>query len=158
MRLSALTLVLLLAACSPSKQEAKGYAEFIKPRNDQLGQALILHGRLLESFSANSGVLDSEDFIAAEEMLELKLESIGTARQLKALALPSAAPEIEKLHAIFVEAASYLRASVDSITDGGYAPLYFVKAEKQWDAARDSYLKFSKLLFALSGEPMPKDD
>lgn len=156
MRFSAsISILVLLACCSQPSQEARDYAEFIKQRNDRLGQALILHGRLLESFSANKDVLSSDDFIAAEEILEQKLSAAGTVAELKGLSLPSEDREIAELHRLFVDTATYLHASVNSVADGGYSLLYFIKAEKQWDAARDSYLKFSKRLFSLVGEPPP---
>ncbi len=145
-------LTLSVAGCAVPEQETLEYAELIKERNKQLGQALILHGRLLESFVTNDKVLDSEDFIAAEDILEEKLAAVGSITKLQALPLPSKRREIVDLHENFIEAAGYLRASVNSVTEGGYAPLYFVRAEKQWEEARRLYLQFSKRLFAMSGE------
>ena len=143
-----------LVGCSANQEDANQYAEFIKDRNNSLGQAIILHGRLLEGFSVNKQVLDSDDFIAAEQILEDKLVQVGNSQELKALELPADSKAVRELHRLFMEANSYLRSSVQSVTDGGYAPQFYLKAEQEWDASREAYLKFSRRLSKMSGQEL----
>jgi len=144
----------VLTGCSSNREAALEYAEFIKDKNTTLGQAIILHGRLLESFSVNGDIIDTDDFIAAEQILEDKLAQIGTVAEMTQLPLPSDNKAVKKAHAIFIKANAYLRDSVKTVTFSGYSSTHYLKAEQEWDEARDFYLKFSRTLSKLSGKEL----
>ena len=78
-QITAALIVLLVGACDAetSKADIEQYNALIAEKHDLLGRAIILQGRLIESFNMSNDILDDVKFMDAEGYLEELLERIG---------------------------------------------------------------------------------
>ena len=152
----AMAIILLIAACDDgaSRAEAQKYENFIREKHELLGRAIILQGRLIESFNVNDNILEDVDFMDAEGYLEDILEKIGPAEDIEAMTLPTANQELHKLHRQLADAVYYLRACNRSLEDSAYTSTGF--AEAAWDKARVAFGDFTReLVLRTTGEELP---
>ncbi len=155
-QITAALIVLLVTACDTeaSKADIEQYNALIAEKHDLLGRAIILQGRLIESFNMNDEVIDDVKFMDAEGYLEELLERIGTVETIEAMPLPSQASDLQELHRQLADAVHFLRACYDALEDSAFGNISY--AETAWFKSRNAFGHFTKeLVFRTTGEELP---
>lgn len=141
-----------LTACSNDQipsEDAASYENQIDQRYKLLGQAIILQGRLLESFNFDSTVLDKRQFIDAEEILGEHLNKIGTVDVIEAI--PLAHENLQPIHKRFADAVYFIHESAKAVDEGAYTTESVLVAEESWKRARHSYVDFTERWLVATG-------
>ncbi len=155
-QITAAMLVLLVGACDqgPSKADIEQYNALIAEKHDLLGRAIILQGRLIESFNMNNDILEDTKFMDAEGYLEDLLERIGTTEAIEAMPLPSDDTDLQKLHRQLADAVHFLRECYRSLEDSAFGRIGY--AEAAWFKSRSAFAGFTKdLVYQTTGEELP---
>ena len=156
-KITAALLVFLIGACDqgPSKADIEQYNALIGEKHDLLGRAIILQGRLIESFNMNNDVLEDIKFMDAEGYLEELLERIGTTEDIEAMPLPSDDTDLQKLHRQLADSVHFLRECNRSLEDSAFGNISY--AEAAWFKSRSAFGNFTKdLVYQTTGEELPE--
>ncbi|MBC6444155.1 MAG: hypothetical protein GDA50_01810 [Alphaproteobacteria bacterium GM202ARS2] len=160
-RLCACVVALLVAGCGgPSDDEVSAYHALIKEKHRLLGEAMVVHGQLLERFAVDETVLDEGLFRRGEEMVFHFMDSLGAPESIGRLPLP--AESLRPLHEQFTQTVAHLSKSVRLVDEGAYTPRAVFEADLEWNKARQGYLAFTSELLTLTGREdevlAPKED
>lgn len=122
-----------------------------------LGQAIILQGRLLESFMINADVLDEGQFRDAEVILSDHIAKLHERQKLtKELANSQ---KIKDMDAHFERCVGHISESVRIVDEEAYVARAVRFSEFEWDEARTCYLAFTEqLLYALGRDELIEED
>ena len=154
------TVVAVSACGGPSSEEASAYQALIKEKHRLLGEAMVVHGQLLERFAVDDKVLDEGLFRRGEEMVFHFMDSLGSPESIRRLPLPD--PSLRSLHEQFTDTVSHLSESVRLVDEGAYTPRAVFAADIEWNKARQGYLDFTSELLTLTGQEdevlAPKQD
>ena len=72
-----------------SKNDLEEYKSMMDIRLGHLGNAIIMQGRLLDSFNLSNERADEDHFKEAEELVKSNLESFGRSDELRNLKIPN---------------------------------------------------------------------
>ncbi len=144
--------VVLAAGCGSKEEDATKYAKSISDRHEALAEALVLYGRMISAFHKEQAVIDSNDYIAAEETMKGYMERIGSLRSLEKMRLPGNSEDLKSVHDYFMISASYLYESQNLLEESGYDKGTSAMALDMWEKARKNFLTFAELLNQLEGK------
>ena len=142
--------IVLVSCGGPSFEEATAYNERIKEKHRLLGEALVVHGQLLERSTVDEKAVDEGLFRRGEEILFHYVDSLGSSESVRRLPLPS--ESLRDLHNQFADTVFYLTESVRVVDEGAYSFSSIMAAESLWLEARQGYLDFTSQLLTLTGK------
>jgi len=145
--------VVLAAGCGSKEEDATKYAKSISDRHEALAEALVLYGRMISAFHKEHAVIDSDDYITAEENMKGYVERIGSLRSLEKMRLPGNSKDLKSAHDYFMISASYLYESQKLLEESGYDKGASAMALDMWEKSRENFLTFTELLNQLEGRP-----
>ena len=149
--------LVLVAGCGSKEDDAKKYAKSISDHHEALAEALVLYGNMVAAFHKDAKVVDSEDYVAAEETMAGYVKRIGTLGDLEKVSLPENDEGLKLAHDYFMISVSYLHESQSMLEESGYNQASSLMALGMWEQARKNFITFSELLNQLEGKP-PLDE
>ena len=93
-----------------SKNDLEEYKSMMDIRLGHLGNAIIMQGRLLDSFNLSNERADEDHFKEAEELVKSNLESFGRSDELRNLKIPNSR-KLREIHNSLIEASELLNIS-----------------------------------------------
>ena len=149
--------LVLVAGCGSKEDDAKKYAKSISDHHEALAEALVLYGSMVSAFHKDAKVVNSEDYVTAEETMAGYVKRIGTLEDLEKVSLPGNDEDLISAHDYFMISVSYLYQSQSMLEESGYSQESSLMALGMWEQARKNFITFSELLNQLEGKP-PLDE
>ncbi len=114
-----------------SKNDLEEYKSMMDIRLGHLGNAIIMQGRLLDSFNLSNERADEDHFKEAEELVKSNLESFG------------------RIHNSLIEASELLISAGNALEDNAWLGGSVSFAERNLDTARVAFQKAVKVVYAI---------
>ena len=147
---------ILLFSCENklSQEEIDSYKQVMDVRLGHLGNAIIMQGRLLDSFNLNNARADEDHFKEAEELIKQHLANLGLPDELEKLRIPNS-KKIKELHNSIVEASELLLSAVNMLEDQAWLGGSVSFAEASLDKARFNFQTVVKAVYNPEGSVKP---
>ena len=161
-KLNVFTLVIsmfLINACEDklSKEDIDSYKKVMDIRLGHLGNAIIMQGRLLDSFNLSNARADEDHFKEAEELIKGHLSKLGLPDELDKLNIPNS-KKIRELHQSIIESSELLLSAVNMLEDQAWLGGSVSFAEASLDKARFNFQTVVKAVYKPDGEVKPVTD
>ena len=134
-----------------SEEDISDYKKLMDIRLGHLGNALIMQGRLLDSYNLSSFRADEDHFKEAEEIIKGHLESLGRPDELKKLDIPNNV-KIRNLHQLIIESSELMISAMNTLEDQAWIGGSVGFAEVAVDKARYNFQTVIKDIYK------PKED
>ena len=134
-----------------SENDLNEYKELMDIRLGHLRNAIIMQGRLIDSFNLSNERADEDHFKEAEEIIKGHLESFGRPRELRKLKIPDSS-KIKQIHNSLIEASQLLISASNTLEDNAWLGGSVSYAEYNLDAARVNFQKAVKIIYTLKPE------
>ena len=133
-------LLLSIISCEEkiSEEDIDNYKKIMDIRLGHLGNALIMQGRLLESYNLSSFRADEDHFKEAEEIIKGHLANLGRPDELKELNIPNKT-KIKDLHQLIVESSRLMISAMNTLEDQAWLGGSVGYAEVAVDRARYNF-------------------
>ena len=133
-------LLLSIISCEEkiSDGDIENYKKIMDIRLGHLGNALIMQGRLLESYNLSSFRADEDHFKEAEEIIKGHLAKLGRPDELKKLNIPNLT-KIRNLHQLIVESSELMISAMNTLEDQAWMGGSVSFAEVAVDKARYNF-------------------
>ena len=131
-----------------SQSDLDEYKEVMDIRLGHLGNAIIMQGRLLDSFNLSNERADEDHFKEAEELIKSNLKSFGRSDELKKLKIPNSG-KLREIHYSLIEASELLIASGNALEDNAWLGGSVSFAERNLETARVTFQKAIKTVYAI---------
>ena len=115
-------------------------------RLGHLGNALIMQGRLLDSYNLSSNRADENHFKEAEELIKDHLKKLGGPGELKKLSIPNS-KEIKSLHQSIIESSELMISAMNTLEDQAWLGGSVGFAESAVDKARFNFQNVVKVIY-----------
>jgi len=148
-----LCLFLILMSCEEkiSESDLDAYKELMDIRMGHLGNAIIMQGRLLDSFNLSNARADEDHFKEAEELIKGHLESFGRPDDLRKINIPNSS-KLRNIHDSLIEASELLISASNALEDNAWLGGSVSFAERNLDSARFNFQKAVKVIYKLGDE------
>ena len=131
-----------------SKNDLEEYKSMMDIRLGHLGNAIIMQGRLLDSFNLSNERADEDHFKEAEELVKSNLESFGRSDELRNLKIPNSR-KLREIHNSLIEASELLISAGNALEDNAWLGGSVSFAERNLDTARVAFQKAVKVVYAI---------
>ena len=131
-----------------SKNDLEEYKSMMDIRLGHLGNAIIMQGRLLDSFNLSNERADEDHFKEAEELVKSNLESFGRSDELRNLKIPNSR-KLREIHNSLIEASELLISAGNALVDNAWLGGSVSFAERNLDTARVAFQKAVKVVYAI---------
>lgn len=151
-----LCLVMFISSCEEklSEEDVKSYKEIMDIRLGHLGNAIIMQGRLLDSFNLSNARADEDHFKEAEELIKGHLSNLGSPVELKSLDIPNV-KKIREMHSSIIEASETMISAINMLEDQAWLGGSVGYAESATEKARFNFQKVVKTIYNLSENVKP---
>ena len=127
-------------------QDIDGYKQVMDIRLGHLGNAIIMQGRLLDSYNLNSFRADEDHFKEAEEIIKTHLQKLGRPDELEKLNIPNSR-KIKELHASIIESSELMVSAMSMLEDQAWLGGSVSFAESSVDKARFNFQNVIKAIY-----------
>ena len=134
-----------------SQSDLDEYKEVMDIRLGHLGNAIIMQGRLLDSFNLSNERADEDHFKEAEELVKGNLELFGRPDELKKLPIPSSG-KLKKIHNSLIEASELLIQASNALEDNAWLGGSVSYAERNLEIARVNFQTAIKEIYAIDDD------
>jgi len=147
---------LFVSSCEEklSQEDIDSYKKIMDVRLGHLGNAIIMQGRLLDSFNLSNQRADENHFKEAEELIKQHLLKLGLPDDLEKLQIPNS-NEIKKLHNSVIEASELLISAVNTLEDQAWLGGSVSFAEGSLEKARFNFQTVVKTIYKPKEEVKP---
>ena len=129
-----------------SNEDIENYKKVMDIRLGHLGNALIMQGRLLDSYNLSSFRADENHFKEAEELIKDHLKKLGGPGELKKLNIPNS-QEIKSLHKSIIESSELMISAMNTLEDQAWLGGSVGFAEAAVDKARFNFQNVVKVIY-----------
>ena len=105
--------------------------------------AIIMQGRLLDSYNLSNERADEDHFKEAEELVKENLKSFGRSDELRNLKIPNS-NKLREIHNSLIEASELLISAGNALEDNAWLGGSVSFAERNLDTARVAFQKAVK--------------
>ena len=134
-----------------SSEDLDIYKNLMDVRLGHLGNAIIMQGRLLDSFNLSNERADEDHFKEAEELVKGNLELFGRPDELKKLPIPSSG-KLKKIHSSLIEASELLIQASNALEDNAWLGGSVSYAERNLEIARVNFQTAIKEIYAIEDD------
>ena len=151
--LFSIILSLFLFSCEEkiSKDDLEEYKNLMDIRLGHLGNAIIIQGRLLDSYNLSAERADEDHFKEAEELVKDNLKSFGRSDELRNLQIPNS-KKLREIHNSLIEVSELLISAGNALEDNAWLGGSVSFAERNLETARVAFQKAVKTVYAIQDE------
>ncbi len=134
-----------------SEEDLNSYKSIMDVRLGHLGNAIIIQGRLLDTFNLRNDRADEDHFKEAEELVKGNLELFGRPDDLKKLPIPSS-NKLKQIHSSLIEASELLIQASNALEDNAWLGGSVSYAERNLEIARVNFQTAIKEIYAIEDD------
>ena len=148
--------ILLFIGCEEKLTESdiNQYKQIMDIRLGHLGNAIIMQGRLLDSYNLNNFRADEDHFKEAEELIKGHLSKLGRPDELKSLRIPNS-KTMRNLHENVVDASELMITAISTLEDQAWLGGSVSFAEASLEDARYKFQVVVKEIYELDEDVKP---
>ena len=146
--ISIISVLFIITSCEESISEGdlNEYKTIMDVRLGHLGNAIIMQGRLLDSFNLSNERSDEDHFKEAEELVKGHIEAFGRPDDLKNLKIPNSR-KLQEVHKSLIEASELLISATNALEDNAWLGGSVSFAERNLDLARFNFQNAVKIVY-----------